>query len=46
MGSRHGDGEYGGRPTYNHERCFETFPFPEGLTPNLPAGSYTNGPIE
>lgn len=28
MGSRHGDGVDGGRPTYNAERCFETFPFP------------------
>jgi SAM-dependent methyltransferase len=28
MGARHGDGEDGGRPTYNNEVCFETFPFP------------------
>ena len=26
--SRHGDGDDGGRPTYNNTTCFETFPFP------------------
>jgi type II restriction/modification system DNA methylase subunit YeeA len=26
--SRHGDGNDGGRPTYNNTTCFETFPFP------------------
>jgi type II restriction/modification system DNA methylase subunit YeeA len=26
--SRHGDGNEGGRPTYNNTTCFETFPFP------------------
>jgi type II restriction/modification system DNA methylase subunit YeeA len=26
--SRHGDGNEGGRPTYNVTTCFETFPFP------------------
>jgi hypothetical protein len=26
--SRHGDGDQGGRPTYNAETCFDTFPFP------------------
>lgn len=26
--SRHGDGDEGGRPTYNAVSCFETFPFP------------------
>ena len=31
--SIHGDGNEGGRPTYNAKSCFETFPFPEGLTP-------------
>jgi hypothetical protein len=31
--SVHGDGSEGGRPTYNAKSCFETFPFPEGLTP-------------
>jgi SAM-dependent methyltransferase len=27
--SRHGDGDEGGRPTYNARDCFETFPFPQ-----------------
>jgi hypothetical protein len=31
--SIHGDGDEGGRPTYNARSCFETFPFPSGLTP-------------
>jgi hypothetical protein len=31
--SIHGDGNEGGRPTYNGKTCFETFPFPDGLTP-------------
>jgi hypothetical protein len=31
--SVHGDGVEGGRPTYNTKSCFETFPFPTGLTP-------------
>ena len=31
--SVHGDGDDGGRPTYNAKSCFETFPFPAGLTP-------------
>ena len=31
--SVHGDGAEGGRPTYNAKSCFETFPFPAGLTP-------------
>ena len=31
--SIHGDGVDGGRPTYNAKSCFETFPFPAGLTP-------------
>jgi hypothetical protein len=26
--SRHGDGDEGGRPTYNNTTCFETFPNP------------------
>ncbi|KVW96987.1 class I SAM-dependent DNA methyltransferase [Thiobacillus denitrificans] len=33
--SMHGDGNEGGRPTYNAKSCFETFPFPTGLTPAL-----------
>ena len=24
--------------------CFETFPFPEGLTPNIPAAQYADDP--
>ena len=33
MGSIHGDGNDGGRPRYTPTTCFETFPFPAGLTP-------------
>jgi type II restriction/modification system DNA methylase subunit YeeA len=29
--SMHGDGDEGGRPTYNAKSCFETFPFPATL---------------
>jgi type II restriction/modification system DNA methylase subunit YeeA len=32
------------RPRYTPTTCFETFPFPEGLTPNLPAASYADDP--
>lgn len=35
--SKHGDGEEGGRPTYNAKSCFETFPFPEAMTTNIAA---------
>ena len=42
--SWHGDGNEGGRPTYNAHSCFETFPFPEGLTPDIPAPEYANDP--
>ena len=42
--SWHGDGNEGGRPTYNALSCFETFPFPAGLTPNLPASAYADDP--
>ncbi|HEV8680379.1 MAG TPA: hypothetical protein VGQ90_13460 [Stellaceae bacterium] len=44
LGSRHGDGSEGGRPTYNSETCFGAFPFPEGLTPNIPASDYAADP--
>jgi type II restriction/modification system DNA methylase subunit YeeA len=44
IGSRHGDGDGGGRPTYNNETCFGTFPFPAGLTPNIPAAAYAADP--
>ena len=39
--SRHG---IGNDPTYNSVTCFETFPFPEGLTPNRPASAYAGDP--
>jgi hypothetical protein len=42
--SWHGDGSEGGRPTYTNTECFETFPFPEGLTPNIPAKDYADDP--
>lgn len=32
------------RPAYATSTCFETFPFPEGLTPNLPASSFASDP--
>ena len=30
--------------TYSNTAVFETFPFPEGLTPNIPAADYANDP--
>ena len=41
--SVHGDGNEGGRPTYNGKSCFETFPFPEGLTPRDTANPLDKG---
>lgn len=38
---------YGNHPTarrYNITRVFRTFPFPEGLTPNIPATDYADDP--
>lgn len=38
---------YGSHPTarrYNNTRVFETFPFPEGLTPNIQAVDYADDP--
>jgi type II restriction/modification system DNA methylase subunit YeeA len=32
------------RPRYTPTTTFETFPFPEGLTPNIPAKTYANDP--
>ncbi len=32
------------RPRYTPTTCFETFPFPEGLTPNIPAADYADDP--
>ncbi|MFN4283785.1 MAG: class I SAM-dependent DNA methyltransferase [Alphaproteobacteria bacterium] len=34
----------GNDPRYTPSTTFETFPFPEGLTPNIPAKDYTNDP--
>ena len=34
----------GNDPTYNALSCFETFPFPEGLTPNIRAKDYESDP--
>ena len=34
----------GNDATYNSRSCFETFPFPEGLTPNIPAADYAADP--
>lgn len=32
------------RPRYTPTTCFETFPFPEGLTPDIPATAYADDP--
>ena len=32
------------RPRYTPSTTFETFPFPEGLTPNIPASEYADDP--
>jgi type II restriction/modification system DNA methylase subunit YeeA len=32
------------RPRYTSSTTFETFPFPEGLTPNIPAAAYADDP--
>jgi type II restriction/modification system DNA methylase subunit YeeA len=34
----------GNDPRYTPTTCFETFPFPSGLTPNLPASTYADDP--
>ncbi len=34
----------GNDPTYNASSVFETFPFPEGLTPDIPAKAYADDP--
>lgn len=34
----------GNDPRYTPTTCFETFPFPEGLTPDIPAADYANDP--
>lgn len=40
-GSWHGVGD---DPVYNVSTCFETFPFPRGLTPDIPAADYAEDP--
>jgi hypothetical protein len=39
--SWHGDGN---DPTYNGESVFVTYPFPEGLTPDVAAAAYAKDP--
>ncbi|HAS52147.1 MAG TPA: hypothetical protein DCS21_10565 [Gammaproteobacteria bacterium] len=34
----------GNDPRYTPTTCFETFPFPSGLTPNIPASEYADDP--
>ncbi|RGP37733.1 class I SAM-dependent DNA methyltransferase [Pseudotabrizicola alkalilacus] len=34
----------GNDPTYTPSTTFDTFPFPDGLTPNITAGDYANDP--
>ena len=34
----------GNDPTYNPTTIFQTFPFPEGLTPDIPAAEYAGAP--
>ncbi len=34
----------GNDPTYNAKSVFETFPFPAGLSPNIPAADYADNP--
>jgi type II restriction/modification system DNA methylase subunit YeeA len=41
LGSWHG---VGNDPRYTISSSFETFPFPEGLTPNIPAEDYADDP--
>lgn len=31
-------------PRYSHKSTFETYPFPEGLTPDIPAADYADDP--
>ncbi len=40
----HGDGDEGGRPRYTPTTTFATFPFPQGLLPNVPAVQYADDP--
>ena len=34
----------GNDPTYNPTRIFQSFPFPDGLSPDIPASEYANDP--
>ncbi len=34
----------GNTPRYTHTAIFQTFPFPEGLSPDVPAAAYANDP--
>jgi hypothetical protein len=34
----------GNQRRYNNLTCFETFPFPRGLTPDVPAADYASDP--
>lgn len=34
----------GNDPSYSPSRCFDTFPFPEGLTPQTPSAHYASDP--
>ena len=42
LGGWHG---VGNDPQYTPSLGFETFPFPEGLTPNIPAADYVSDPL-
>lgn len=42
--SKFNGGVRGAGRTYTPTTTFETFPFPEGLTPNIPAADYANDP--
>jgi hypothetical protein len=41
LGGKHG---VGNDPEYVHTSTFDTFPFPEGLTPDVPAAAYADDP--
>ena len=43
-GGWHGDGKDGGRPQYTPSNGFETFPFPSGLSPDIPSANYNSDP--
>ena len=40
----HGAGDSPTYKTYNKKEISETFPFPKGLTPNVPAAEYASDP--